>query len=126
MLKPDDCLVSTLCDHPINLQLHECVGSALGALGPDAFLCLLPLNLDAEDISDANVWLLPILKRYMVGARLSFFTKKILKIVSRIQQKSIKVPIFSSNKLMSVFYVTPIIMKFCYATASKGGTNLFG
>ncbi|XP_010917404.1 uncharacterized protein [Elaeis guineensis] len=77
-------------DFPYRKQLHECVGSALGALGPHAFLCLLPLNLDAEDISDANVWLLPLLKHYIVGAHLRYFTEKILETVRRLQQKSLK------------------------------------
>ncbi|KAG1334382.1 RRP12-like protein [Cocos nucifera] len=77
-------------DFPYRKQLHECVGSALGALGPHVFLRLLPLNLDADDISDANVWLLPLLKHYIVGAHLRYFTEKILEIVRRLQQKSLK------------------------------------
>lgn len=103
MSNPDDYLISILCDYFVDLQLHECVGSALGVLGPDAFLCLLPLNLDAEDISDANVWLLPLLKHYIVGAHLRYFTENILEIVRRLRQKSLKVLIFSCNKLMSFF-----------------------
>ncbi|PKA47068.1 hypothetical protein AXF42_Ash011742 [Apostasia shenzhenica] len=38
-------------------QLHECLGSALAAMGPENFLSIIPLNLKAEDISDTNVWL---------------------------------------------------------------------
>lgn len=52
----------------VSLQLHECFGSALGAMGPEAFLGLLPLNLEANDPSEVNVWLFPILKQYVVGA----------------------------------------------------------
>lgn len=70
------------------LQLHECVGSALGAMGPEIFLSLLPLKLDAEDLSEANVWLFPILKQYTVGARLRFFTRYILGLVGLVRQKS--------------------------------------
>lgn len=73
------------------LQLHECVGSALGAMGPEIFLSLLPLKLDAEDLSEANVWLFPILKQYTVGARLSFFTRSILGLVELVRKKSQKV-----------------------------------
>lgn len=73
------------------MQLHECVGSALGAMGPQAFLSLLPLKLDVEDQSEANVWLFPILKQYTVGAHLSFFTKSILGMVGPIRQKSCRV-----------------------------------
>ncbi|KAJ0983774.1 hypothetical protein J5N97_002130 [Dioscorea zingiberensis] len=71
-------------------ELHECVGSAVRALGPEAFLSLQPLNLEAENASDANVWLLPILKQYIVGARLSFFLQYVLGKVKSIQQKSLK------------------------------------
>ena len=80
-------------------QLHECVGSAVSAMGPEAFLSLQPLNVDAEYASDANVWLLPILKQYIVGAHLSFFLQYILGKVKVIQQRSLKVSIFSFKKM---------------------------
>lgn len=70
------------------MQLHECLGSALVAMGPETFLAILPLNLEAEDLSDANIWLFPILKHYTVGARLSFFTEEILSIIGRVRQRS--------------------------------------
>lgn len=60
-------------------------------MGPELFLSLLPLNLDAEDISDANVWVLPILKQYTVGARLKYFSQNILDMISVLQHKSHKV-----------------------------------
>ncbi|XP_068658787.1 uncharacterized protein [Aristolochia californica] len=69
-------------------QLLECVGSAVGAMGPKNFLSLLPLNLDVDDLSDANVWLLPVLKQYIVGAHLSFFAQTILGLIEILEQKS--------------------------------------
>lgn len=75
----------------VKLQLHECLGSALGAMGPETFLSLLPLNLEADDLSEVNVWLFPILKQYTVGAHLSFFTEAILGMIGVIKQKSQKV-----------------------------------
>ncbi|XP_043695681.1 RRP12-like protein [Telopea speciosissima] len=77
-------------DLPSRKQLHECLGSALGAMGPETFLSLIPLNLEAEDLSEVNIWLLPILKHYTVGAHLSFFTKSILGMVGLMRQKSRK------------------------------------
>ena len=71
--------------------MHECFGSALVAMGPETFLGLLPLNLEAEDSSQVNVWLFPILKQYTIGARLSFFTESILGMVRTIKEKSRKV-----------------------------------
>ncbi|KAF7836830.1 RRP12-like protein [Senna tora] len=78
---PDD-------DFPFRKQLHECLGTALVAMGPETFLSLLPLNLEAEDLSDANVWVFPILKHYTVGARLSFFKEEILSMIGRVKQRS--------------------------------------
>ena len=64
-------------------------------MGPELFLNLLPLNLDAEDISDANVWLLPILKQYTVGAHLKFFSQNILDMIRVLEQKAHRVANFS-------------------------------
>ncbi|ONK66057.1 uncharacterized protein A4U43_C06F3720 [Asparagus officinalis] len=77
-------------DLPFRKRLHECIGSAVGAMGPEIFLSILPLNVDAENISDANVWLLPILKQYTVGAHLKFFSHNILDMIKVLQQKSHK------------------------------------
>ncbi|CAI9764639.1 unnamed protein product [Fraxinus pennsylvanica] len=75
-------------DFPFRKQLHECVGAALGAMGPKTFLNILPLKLDAQDLSEANLWLFPILKQYIVGANLSFFTKSILPMIGVMKRKS--------------------------------------
>ncbi|XP_006843867.2 RRP12-like protein [Amborella trichopoda] len=69
-------------------QLQKCVGSAIAAMGPQNFLSHLPLNLDVEDLSLANVWLIPILKQHIVGARLSFFTSHILGLVTSLKQRA--------------------------------------
>lgn len=75
-------------------QLHECLGSALGAMGPETFLNFLPLKLDSQDLSEANLWLFPILKQYIVGARLSFFTESVLSLAAVVKQKSKMVRMF--------------------------------
>jgi ribosomal RNA-processing protein 12 len=72
----------------VDLQLHESLGSALGAMGPETFLSFLPLKLEVDDLSEVNVWLFPILKQYTVGARLSFFTESVLSMVGLIKKKS--------------------------------------
>ncbi|KAK6139545.1 hypothetical protein DH2020_026714 [Rehmannia glutinosa] len=75
-------------DFAFRKQLHECIGSALAAMGPEIFLSLLPLNLEVQDLSESNLWLFPILKQYTVGAHLSFFTKSILPTVAEMKRKS--------------------------------------
>ncbi|XP_038879236.1 RRP12-like protein isoform X2 [Benincasa hispida] len=77
-------------DFPFRKELHECLGSALGAMGPQSFLDLVPFNLDTENLSEINTWLLPILKQYTVGAHLSYFTKTILGMIGEIKRKSQK------------------------------------
>eukprot|EP00257_Ricinus_communis_P015111 XP_015572954.1 RRP12-like protein [Ricinus communis] len=77
-------------DFPYRKQLHECLGSALGAMGPETFLNLLPLKIEANDLSEVNVWLFPILKQYTVGAQLSFFTETVLGMIGHMRKKSQK------------------------------------
>lgn len=105
-------------DFPYRKQLHECVGSALGAMGPETFLSLLPLKLEANDLSEANVWLFPILKQYTVGARLNFFTEVILGMVGIIRQKARKLEmegrIFSSRSADALVYsLWSLLPSFC-------------
>lgn len=77
-------------DFPFRKQLHTCLGSALVAMGPETFLSFIPLNLEAEDLSVSNIWLFPILKQYIVGAHLKYFTDEILPMIGRIREKAQK------------------------------------
>ncbi|KAF3792282.1 RRP12-like protein [Nymphaea thermarum] len=70
------------------LSLHKCLGSALGAMGPENFLSILPLKFNVEDPSQVDVWLLPILKQHTVGGRLSFYIHTILNSALTLKQKS--------------------------------------
>ncbi|KAH6818389.1 ARM repeat superfamily protein [Perilla frutescens var. frutescens] len=75
-------------DFGFRKELHDCVGTALGAMGPLKFLSLLPLKLDVPDLSESNIWLFPILKQYIVGAHLNFFTNSILPLTVEMKRKS--------------------------------------
>lgn len=75
-------------------QLHDCMGVAVVALGPETFLKFLPLNYEAQDPSDANEWLIHILKQNIVGANLSFFNESILDTISILKLRSAQVPFF--------------------------------
>ncbi|XVF88941.1 hypothetical protein PTKIN_Ptkin19aG0091600 [Pterospermum kingtungense] len=105
-------------DFPYRKQLHECVGSALGAMGPETFLGILPLNLEVNDLSDVNVWLFPILKQYIVGAHLSFFSETLLGVVGEMKQRSCKLElegkIYSSRSADALVYsVWSLLPSFC-------------
>ncbi|KAJ0762602.1 putative armadillo-like helical protein [Helianthus annuus] len=81
-------LLSVIKVPRVSLQLHDCMGVAVVALGPETFLKLLPLNVEAKDLSDVNVWLFPILKQNIVGARLSFFNESLLDNIKVLKLKS--------------------------------------
>ncbi|GAB4838105.1 hypothetical protein Ancab_027636 [Ancistrocladus abbreviatus] len=105
-------------DFPFRKQLHECIGSALGAMGPETFLSILPLNLKAGNLSEANVWLLPILKQYTVGARLRFYIEALLGMVGYIKQESRKFELegqmFSSRSADALVYsLWSLLPSFC-------------
>ncbi|XVE97854.1 hypothetical protein REPUB_Repub03eG0054800 [Reevesia pubescens] len=105
-------------DFPYRKQLHECVGLALGAMGPETFLGILPLNLEANELSNVNVWLFPIMKQHVVGAHLSFFSETLLGLVGEMKQRSRKLElegkIFSSRSADSLVYsVWSLLPSFC-------------
>ncbi|KAL5068261.1 hypothetical protein RYX36_019148 [Vicia faba] len=77
-------------DFPFKKQLHACLGSALVVMGPETLLSLIPLNVEAEDLSVSNIWLLPILKQYIVGASLKYFTEEIFPMIERTREKAQK------------------------------------
>lgn len=99
-------------------QLHKCVGSAVAAMGPDKFLDILPLNLDCEELSESNIWLLPILKQHIVGGSLKFFTNNILGLVDRLHEKSKMLevegrPVASRNTQACVHALWSLLPSFC-------------
>lgn len=116
-------------DFPFRKQLHECLGSALVAMGPETFLGLLPLNLEAEDSTQVNVWLFPILKQHTIGARLSFFRESILGMVRTIKEKSRKLEsqgrIFSSRSTDALVHALwSLLPSFCnYASDTAESFN---
>jgi len=99
-------------------QLHKCVGSAVAAMGPDNFLQIVPLNLDCEELSESNIWLLPILKQHIVGGSLKFFTDNILGLADRLHEKSKTLevegrPVASRNTQACVHALWSLLPSFC-------------
>jgi len=80
-------------------------------MGPDTFLSFIPLNLEAEDLSVSNIWLFPILKQYIVGARLKYFAEEILPMIGRIREKAQKVLdiVFKMQRFFSPWYSFPTL-----------------
>ncbi|KAE8675058.1 ARM repeat superfamily protein isoform 4 [Hibiscus syriacus] len=105
-------------DFPYKNQLHECVGCALGAMGPETFLGILSLNFEANDLSDVNDWLFPILKQHIIGAHLSFFSETLLGLVGEMKQRSRKLELEGKVRSSSiadgfVYKVWSLLPSFC-------------
>ncbi|KAJ1418786.1 hypothetical protein SESBI_15725 [Sesbania bispinosa] len=118
-------------DFPFRKQLHACLGSALVAMGPETLLSLVPLNLEAEDLSDANIWLFPILKQYTVCARLSYFVEEILPMIKRVRGKARKLEkqglmVSSRNADALAYSLWSLLPSFCNypLDTSKSFTDL--
>lgn len=74
-------------------------------MGPETFLSVVRLNLEASDLSEVKVWLFPILKQYTVGGRVSFFTETIFSMVETMSQKAQQVIFIISRCLMIYAYL---------------------
>ncbi|KAJ9695854.1 hypothetical protein PVL29_011032 [Vitis rotundifolia] len=72
-------------------HLQECIGSAVTALGPERILVLLPISLDAENFTCSNIWLVPILNKYVVGASLRYFMEHVMPLAESFKRASHKV-----------------------------------
>ncbi|XP_059075817.1 uncharacterized protein LOC131047356 isoform X2 [Cryptomeria japonica] len=99
-------------------QLHKSVGSAVAAMGPEKLLHILPLNLDSEDLSESNIWLIPILKQHTIGASLKFFAEHILGLARKLHEKSMLLetegrPVASRNRQACAHSLWALLPSFC-------------
>ncbi|KAL9681670.1 hypothetical protein QQ045_013457 [Rhodiola kirilowii] len=117
-------------DFSFRKQLHECIGSAVKAMGPEMFLSLIPLNLDSENQSESNIWLFPILKNHTVGAKLSFYCHTILPMIGSLKWKAQKLEseghLFSSRTTQGHIYsLWSLLPSFCnYPVDTADSFNL--
>ncbi|XP_062003932.1 uncharacterized protein LOC133721362 [Rosa rugosa] len=59
-------------------HLQKCIGTAVIAMGPERLLELVPVSLNGGDFTCVNIWLVPILKNYVVGASLAYYMDHIM------------------------------------------------
>lgn len=71
-----------------DFQLQQCIGSAVTAMGPERILALLPISLDTENFTCSNIWLVPILDKYVVGASLRYFMEHMIPLAESLEQVS--------------------------------------
>lgn len=71
---------------PNTKHLEACVGAAIIAIGPQKVLSLMPLSLSEDKLTCSNTFLLPLLKKYVIGAPLKYFMKHIVPIANSVQK----------------------------------------
>ncbi|CAG8693171.1 3787_t:CDS:1, partial [Dentiscutata erythropus] len=67
------------------------LGAAIANMGPQAFLNVLPLNLENPD-NNKNIgraWLLPLLKDHITNTELGYFIQELIPLSERLAQKSL-------------------------------------
>ncbi|KAI0464471.1 hypothetical protein LJB42_002086 [Komagataella kurtzmanii] len=67
-------------------EADNVIGSAIGALGPEAVLSVLPLNLDSPK-KTGRAWLLPLLRDNVRNANLSYFKTQLAPLIKFFEQK---------------------------------------
>ncbi|KAF1423220.1 RRP12-like protein, partial [Spheniscus humboldti] len=91
------CLRS-LCDlrlsphFPYTAEVDQAVGAAVSAMGPEVLLEAVPLEIDGkeETLDFPRSWLLPVLRDYVQGARLSFFTSYFLPLAAALKSRALE------------------------------------
>ncbi|NXG58608.1 RRP12 protein, partial [Hemiprocne comata] len=91
------CLQS-LCDlrlsphFPYTAQVDQAVGAAVSTMGPEVLLEAVPLEIDGkeETLDFPRSWLLPVLRDYVQGARLGFFTSHFLPLAAALKSRALE------------------------------------
>ncbi|PON31520.1 Coatomer beta subunit [Parasponia andersonii] len=72
------------------IHLQSCIGSAVIAMGPERILADVHISLNAGDFTSSNIWLVPILKKYVVGASLEYYMEHVMPLAKSFQRASRK------------------------------------
>lgn len=87
-------------------QLQRCIGSAVIAMGPEKMLSVVPISLHPNNFSSSNVWLVPILRDYVVGSSLEYYMDYIVPLAKSFKR--------ASSGGMSSFYMTFVSVIFIF------------
>ncbi|XP_043691998.1 RRP12-like protein isoform X2 [Telopea speciosissima] len=91
VIKLVDLVMHALEDMSAMTHFEQCIGSAVIAMGPEKILSLIPISFNAEKLICSNIWLVPILKKYTVGASLEYLMEHIVTLAESLQRASCKV-----------------------------------
>lgn len=71
-----------------NNDIEYAMGAAIRAMGPQAVLNVLPLQINNDTINLKRSWLIPLLKDSITGGTISFFKNVLLPIILLCEEKS--------------------------------------
>ncbi|ONK55058.1 uncharacterized protein A4U43_UnF8030 [Asparagus officinalis] len=115
-------------ESPHMKHVEACIGTAIIAMGPEKVLSLVPISLDTDKATCSNTWILPVLKRYVIGASLQYFMECVVPLAESVQNACKKVKKTSKLKgLQSCFHgLMDLLPAFCrYPTdTSKSFSDL--
>ncbi|NXM66302.1 RRP12 protein, partial [Serilophus lunatus] len=91
------CLQS-LCDlrlsphFPYTAEVDQAVGAAVSTMGPEVLLEAVPLEINGkeETLDFPRSWLLPVLRDYVQGTRLGFFTSYFLPLAATLKNRALE------------------------------------
>ncbi|KAF0473725.1 putative nucleolar protein [Gigaspora margarita] len=78
-------------DSELKDAADKTLGAAITNMGPQAFLNVLPLNLETPDDNQniGRAWLLPLLEDYITNTELDYFIREFVPLSERLSQKSL-------------------------------------
>ena len=82
----------------------NCIGSAIVAMGLERILTLIPISVHAENFTCSNVWLVPILKKHVVGASLGYYMEYIVPLAKSFMQDGQNGMCWYMNKSYPFFF----------------------
>nr|XP_020153571.1 ribosomal RNA-processing protein 12 [Aegilops tauschii subsp. strangulata] len=81
-------LGSKIHKEPHLKNVEECIGAAIVAMGPDKIHSLLPISFEEAWFTCSNMWIVPILNKYVYGASLQHFLEYIVPLAKSLQEAS--------------------------------------
>ncbi|KAG0481229.1 hypothetical protein HPP92_012087 [Vanilla planifolia] len=100
---------------PCMNSFEQCIGAAVVAMGPEKLLSLLPIAFDMDKLTCSNTWIIPILRKHVIGASLQFFMDNVVPLAQSLQEacKSVKEEC-ALNNLQSCFHsLWDLLPAFC-------------
>ncbi|KAK8962030.1 hypothetical protein KSP40_PGU011746 [Platanthera guangdongensis] len=88
----------------VSFNCKKCIGASIIAIGPEKLLALFPIAIDMQETSCSNSWIIPILKKYVVGASLQYFINNIVPLINSIKDACKKVKKDTVRKSLQSYF----------------------